>query len=165
MARVVYRTRQANRVGLAGQERGRMERRLFLVAASPRARAQRRVLSQFVAGCLALTAFGIVAVNRTADSAATGYQVDRLASQVAVLLAENRSLRAEAAALSSAPRLEAVAHASGLVLPTEVVPIHMPLNAPRPRAQDTHTAGDRSTAADLLYRVARVVARFVSRFP
>lgn len=145
-----------------------MERRLFLAAASPRAREQRRVLSRFVLGWICLTVFGLAAVSRTAASAATGYQVDRLANQVATLTAVNRSLRAEAAALSSAPRLAAVAHRSGLVLPTQVVPLPVPMagtrrpsgiigTAPTPKA----ARPSRSPAS----RLAEAVARVLSRLP
>lgn len=118
-------------------------------------------------GCLCLTLFALAAVSRTAASAAEGYQVDRLSSQVATLTAENRSLRAEAAALSSAPRLAAVAHRSGLVLPTEVVPI------PTPKGVTTRRTGRAGTAspskvqegASPLLRLAKAVARVVGRLP
>lgn len=146
-----------------------MERRLFLAAASPRAREQRRVLTRFVIGCLALTVFALAAVSRTAASAAAGYQVDRLATQVATLTAENRSLRAQAAALSSAPRLAAVAQRSGLVLPTQVVPIPAPKGAAtRPSAViGTPPPPRRPPAVSTppLVRLAQAVARVVGRLP
>ena len=145
-----------------------MEKRLFLAAASPRAREQRKILTRFVAGWLCLTGFALMAVSRTAASAAAGYQVDRLASQVTLLTARNRSLRAEAAALASAPRLAAVAHQSGLVLPTEVVPIAVPAEGNTQRQAVTGTPSalvPSHRRVSVFLRWGRALARFLSRLP
>lgn len=113
-------------MAVAGQGRGRVERRLLAAAASPAARARSRFLLRFLATWAAISLLAVLVVSRTAATAVADYRVDRLEAQVAALTAMHRGLVAQAQALSAAPRLSRVAAQSGLVLPQTLDTLPVP---------------------------------------
>jgi hypothetical protein len=146
---------------MAGQGRGRVERRLLAAAASPAARARTRFLARFVATWGAITLLALFVVGRSAATAVADYRVDRLEAQVSALTAVHRGLVAQVEALRAAPRLAQAAAQSGLVLPQTLGALPVPAAvaaAARPRA-----AGARPT--QLWQRLIRAVAGLIRRLP
>jgi hypothetical protein len=146
---------------MAGQGRGRMERRLLAAAASPAARARTRFLLRFVVTWAAVSVLAVAVVGRSAATAVADYRVDRLQAQVATLTATHRGLEAQVEALEAAPRLSRMAAASGLVLPQTLDTL--PVTA----AQPSHV-GHRlppSAAEPMWQRMATAVAQLLRRLP
>ena len=148
-------------MGMAGQGRGRVERRLLAAAASPAARARTRLLRRFVVTWVAVSALAMVVVGRSAATAVADYRVDRLEAQIAALTATHRVLEAQVQALEAAPRLSRVAAASGLVLPQTLDTLPVAATRPTRLAQRRQAV----SAVPLWQRLATAVARWLRRLP
>jgi len=145
---------------MAGQGRGRVERRLLAAAASPAARARTRLLARFVLGWAAVSLLAVLVVGRSAATAVADYRADRLSAQVAALTATHRGLVAQVQALEAAPRLSRIAAESGLVLPQTLETL--PVTAVR---RASARAAAHRPQEPLWQRLATDAARTLERLP